>query len=222
MKQMKAWIPLLLGSLVAPIAAHSFEAGDWVVRGGVTTTDPRESSDNIVANGSPMAAKVGLDSDTQLGITAEYMLDANWGVELLAATPFEHTATGRGALAGVDIATFKHLPPTLSMVYHFASVNGFQPYAGVGLNYTVLFDEDLTSEFESAVDKGSIDLEDSFGIALQVGADYHVNERWLVNASARWLDLETEAEIRTDGGSKFTADIDVDPMVYTISVGYKF
>jgi outer membrane protein len=86
----------------------------------------------------------------------------------------------------------------------------------------VLLDEDLTSEFESAVDKGSIDLEDSFGIALQVGADYHVNERWLVNASARWLDLETEAEIRTDGGSKFTADIDVDPMVYTISVGYKF
>ena len=224
MKKLSVAISLAAAVVAPSVFADSlaYKPGQWIVRAGATTVDPRESSDNIVANGSPMAAKVGLDSDTQLGITAEYMLDENWGIEVLAATPFEHTATGRGALSGIDVADFKHLPPTVSAVYHFASVNGFQPYVGIGLNYTLMFDEELTSEFESAVDTGSVKLDDSIGLAFQAGADFHVDEHWLVNASVRWIDLETEAEIRTDGGSKFTTDVSVDPMVYTLSVGYKF
>lgn len=232
-------------SLAAAVAAPSvvaaelaYQPGQWVLRGGLTQVEPREDSDNIKANGQVLllgggltspgqSSSVGIDSDVQLGITAEYMLDSNWGIELLAATPFEHTATGKGAIQGLDIADFKHLPPTLSAVYHFAPMGAFQPYVGAGLNYTFIYDEDLTPEANATfaslgLTGGDMKLDDSYGVAFQIGADYHLNEKWLVNASARWIDIDTEAKISFDDGTKLTTDIEVDPMVYTLSVGYKF
>jgi hypothetical protein len=41
-----------------------------------------------------------------LAITALYLLDSHWGVELLSAPPFEHVATGKGAIQGVDVTDF--------------------------------------------------------------------------------------------------------------------
>lgn len=239
---MKPYSALALSALIAAPAAlavdTSYSAGQWVVRGGLTQTEPREDSDNIKANGEVLLlggtlvtpgqpSSVGIDNDIQLGLTVEYMLDANWGIELLAATPFEHTATGKGAIGGLEIADFKHLPPTLSAVYHFTAINGFQPYVGAGINYTFIYDEELTSDAKAAfsglgLEGGKMKLDDSIGPSLQVGADYHVNEQWLINASARWIDLDTEAKIKFNGGTTLTSDIEVDPMVYTVSVGYKF
>jgi outer membrane protein len=223
----------LAAAVAAPAVAAelAYQPGQWVLRGGLTQVEPREDSDNIKANGSAIPAKVGIDSDIQLGITVEYMFDANWGVEVLAATPFEHTASGRGALAGIDIADFKHLPPTVSAVYHFTTDSAFQPYAGVGVNYTFIYDEELTSEFEAAVGTGGdMKLDDSMGLAVQFGADYHIDEKWLLNASVRWIDIDTKAKITVPpqgglgGGSRtvYTTDITVDPYVYTLSIGYKF
>ena len=65
-------------------------------------------------------------------------------------------------------------------------------------------------------------LDDSIGPSLQVGADYHVTGQWLINASVRWIDIDTEAKIKFREGTRLTSDIEVDPMVYTLSVGYKF
>lgn len=228
-------------SLAAAISAAlisgqvmAYEAGDIIVRAGITTVDPQESSDQLALNGSEAAfigavgaEELGLDSDTQLGLTIEYMLDSNWGVELLAATPFEHTATTTGALNGLDIADIKHLPPTLSAVYHFNNGSAFQPYVGAGLNYTIFFSEDTTNAADATfatlgLTGGNVELDDSLGLALQVGFDYQLNEKWLVNASVRWIDIDTEATIKFDNGSKISSDVDVDPMVYSVMIGYKF
>jgi outer membrane protein len=38
---------------------------------------------------------------------------------------------------------FKHLPLTLSGIYHFTPISGFQPYVSAGLNYTLVFGEEL-------------------------------------------------------------------------------
>ncbi|MGJ8687737.1 MAG: OmpW/AlkL family protein, partial [Spongiibacteraceae bacterium] len=205
---------------------------------GATQVEPREDSDELELNGSVLllggsltspgqSSSVGIDNDTQLGITVEYFLDAHWGIELLAATPFEHTATGRGAIQGLDIAEFKHLPPTLMAVYHFSPMNGLQPYVGAGVNYTFIYDEDITPEAHAAfaglgLHNGNMKLDDSMGASLQAGVDYHVNDKWLINASARWIDIDTEAKIIFDSGDKLSTDISVDPWVYTLSVGYKF
>ncbi len=213
--------------------AMAYEAGDWVVRAGATMVDPQESGDPLELNGTvltdPLNGELGVDSDTQLGLTLEYMLTDNWGIELLAATPFSHTATvtNASALQGLDTADIKHLPPTLMFVYHFNTGSRLNPYIGAGINYTVFFDEDLTSKADAAfaglgLTGGDVELDDSWGASFQAGVDYHLNDKWLLNASMRWIDIDTEAEITFDSGDKVSAGVEVDPFVYTLSVGYRF
>lgn len=52
---------------------------------------------------------VTVNSSIGLGLSFTYMLDQNWGVELLAASPFTHDIAGTGALAGLDIGEAKQL-----------------------------------------------------------------------------------------------------------------
>ena len=234
MKKISAAVSLVAVAIAPSVFADSlaYQPGQWVVRAGATQVEPREYSVAIKLNGGPLVlggqhSSVGINSDTQLGLTVEYMLTENWGVELLAAIPFEHTASGRGAIQGLDIADFKHLPPTVSAVYHLSPIGAFQPYVGAGVNYTFIYDEELTAEADAAfaglgLNNGKMKLDDSIGLALQAGVDYHVDEHWLVNASVRWIDIDTEAKIQFSSGDKLTTDVEVDPMVYTLSVGYKF
>lgn len=213
--------------------ALAYEEGDWIVRVGATMVDPDASSSIVTVDGVDAFAgsKVDVEDDTQLGLNIEYMISPNLGIELLAATPFEHTVKAKGTLAtalsgngGTDVASVKQLPPTLSLNYHFDTNSAWQPYIGVGINYTVFFSEDGSSELEATLGSDTdVELDDSWGLAAQAGVNYHVDDKWLINASVRYIDISTDAEITIKAnGAKIETDVDVDPYVYTLSVGYKF
>jgi outer membrane protein len=192
--------------------------GDWIVRAGVANVDPDASSD--VANiGEKL--DVDVDDDTQLGITTVYMVTDHIGLELLVATPFEHDISS--GFLGVDVGTAKQLPPTLNLQYYFLGTDSsFRPYAGVGINYTIFFDEDTSGEFDTLAGKSDLQLDDSWGLSLQVGLDYHINDKWLLNATVWNLDIQTTATIKTENLGTVRTDVDIDPWVYMVGVGYKF
>lgn len=216
---------------LAPLAT-AYEAGDIAFRLGVTHVAPDVDSGNVKLNGDTLSlsggtSQVDIDSDTQVGLTLEYFIADNMGIELLAATPFTHTAEGQGELDGLDILDATHLPPTLSFVYHFAGMGQFEPYVGAGINYTVFFDEDTTSQADATLATlgltgADVSLDDSFGYALQAGFDYHIDDNWLINASVRYIDISTTADIDFDEGHRISVDVDIDPFVYSIFAGYKF
>lgn len=221
-------LAVAVSASVGSVSIQAYEAGDWIVRGGLTTVAPDASSSDVTLNGGDIGAALGasqsgqvdVDDNTQFGLTATYMISNRLGVEFLAATPFSHNVEGKGALQGVDIAEVTHLPPTLSAIYYLAD-GAFQPYLGAGLNYTVFFDEDADSELESVVGSADVDLDDSIGISVQVGFDYAVNDRWHVNGSVRWIDIETDATIDS-GAGRIETNVDIDPFVYSVMLGYKF
>jgi outer membrane protein len=169
---------------------------------------------------------VEVDDDTQLGIIPAMMVTDHWGFELLLATPFEHDVTVKGT--PLDAGSIKHLPPTLSLQwYPRGNASGWQPYIGVGLNYTFIYDEDVDSDLKDALgallgaEKVDLELQDSFGLSGQVGVDIPLNENWALNAGVWYIDIDTEAKIKTDVGSvKF--DVDIDPWVYNFGIAYKF
>ncbi|WJG09261.1 OmpW family outer membrane protein [Aliiglaciecola sp. LCG003] len=211
---------LLLASALAASApiASAYNTGDIVVRAGLTTVAPDESSSNVYVANSDLGVGVGVDNDTQLGLNIAYFLSPNWALELLAATPFEHDIT----LDTVgSLGSSKHLPPTLSANYHFGSaMDSFQPYVGLGINYTVFFDEEFTGANRQA-GFSQLKLDNSFGLSAQAGFDYILNDNWLVNASVRYIDINTQATFDLNG-SKGSVDVDIDPFVYSLTVGYKF
>lgn len=57
---------------------------------------------------------------------------------------------------------------------------------------------------------------------MQAGVDYYLNEAWLVNVSLRYADISTDLTFDVANGAKGSSTIDVDPMVYSLMVGYKF
>lgn len=217
-------LSILATALAAPFA-QAYQAGDIILRAGAATVSPNEDSSTIytTATGSLSGTKATLDSDTQLGLTGTYMLTDNLGIGLLAATPFQHQVSIKGMPLGLDgkLADVKHLPPTLSLQYFpLHASSRLQPYVGAGINYTVFFDEDLTSQRETQ-GFSNLELDDSWGLALEAGVDYALTENVLLNATVWYLDIDTTATADSAFG-KVKVDVDVDPWVYMVGLGYKF
>jgi outer membrane protein len=219
---------LLALAIAAPLA-HAHQAGDIIVRAGAITVDPHESSSDIWvgALGTEVAGtKATLDSDTQLGLNFAYMLTNNIGIELLAATPFSHNVGVKGmpgGFAGLNgkLGELKHLPPTLSVVYYpLDASSALQPYVGAGINYTWFFDTKLSSEAENKGFSG-LEMKDSWGLAAQVGMDYMLTDNIMLNAQVRYIDIDTTGTTHILG-DKVKVDVDVDPFVYMVGLGYKF
>lgn len=231
-------IALVAAMAGGSVMAQAYQQGDWVLRAGATTVDPDTDSDQINLP-TGLRAQADVDDDTQLGIIPVYMLTDKFGLEVLAATPFEHDieAEGLGAIKGVslDAGSTKHLPPTLSIQwYPRGGQKGWQPYFGLGVNYTVFFDEDVDNQLVGllgdltggAVNGADLDLDDSWGLAAQAGIDIPFGENWAFNLGLWYLDIDTEAEItaKADGATaaKVKFDVEIDPWVYNIGVAYKF
>ncbi|TPV59276.1 outer membrane protein OmpW [Aestuariibacter sp. GS-14] len=216
---------IILAALVTAPAAFAYETGDILVRAGLTSVSPDDSSSNILAGGADLGVNVTVDSNTQLGLNVAYFVTPNINIELLAATPFTHDVNFGVADplgTGNQVGEVTHLPPTVSVNYYFADASSaFQPYAGVGVNYTIFFDEQFTSANKEA-GLSDLSLDNSFGLSAQLGFDYAIDEKWHVNASARWIDIDTSATFKVGEAKGEIKDIQIDPYVYTVSLGYKF
>ena len=182
--------------------AMAVEQGDMLLRFGYTDVSPKSNNHEVVS----------VDSAASLGLSFAYMMTSNLSLEVLAAYPFEHDIKLNGG--GGKVASTKHLPPTVSLQYHFMPTNTFKPYLGVGVNYTTFFDTKTTGALEGT----KLSLGDSWGLEGEIGADFMLNENWLLNFSARYIDIETKAKL--DGTSLGT--VKIDPWVYSFFVGYKF
>lgn len=234
--------------LAATPFANAYETGDFIGRAGLATVDPNSSSSNLETGLTGLevvpGARVKVGSDTQLGLTFSYMLTDKVAVGLLGSTPFKHDIKGSGVLSGTGkLGETKHLPPTLTLQYFpMPSGSKFQPYIGAGVNYTNFFEEKTSQTLTGTIDAvaqatigtpaGTVDrtdltLDDSFGVAAEVGLDYMLTDNLGVNAAVWWIDLDTDADIGVYAadGSKITTgelDVEIDPWVYMVGVSYRF
>ena len=192
-----------LATVAAPVLAQS--KGDFTIGLGVHSVIPN-SSDSTTA-----AGPIDVDASIRPTITAEYFVADNIGIELLAAWPFEHdiNLTGTG-----EIGKTKHLPPTLSVQYHFANKSRMTPFLGVGVNYTHFFDESTSGALAGT----PISLDDSWGIALHAGVDFDISDRGALRTDVRWIDIDTDATV---GGAPI-GKVNIDPWVVGVAYVHKF
>jgi outer membrane protein len=182
-------------------SAQAQDAGDWIVRGGFHSIEPKSHNHPLV----------GVEDTIGLTFSLTYMVTPNWGVELLGGLPFLHDITlqGNGAVAETEL-----LLPTLSAQYHFNPNGRVRPYVGAGLNYTLFSGERTWGAFQGT----RLELDSSTGPAAQIGVDFDVLPGWSVSLDARWLDIDTDAKL--DGADLGT--VEIDPYAFGLSVGYRF
>ena len=191
--------------------AFAVPAGTWSVAAGAHYVDPKSDNGTVNVDGTDFS--VDVDGDVRPTISGEYFIANNVGVELLAAIPFHHDFTLTNA-AGVEVeGKTQHLPPTLSLQYHFDGYNmpmNIKPFVGVGVNYTTFFKE--------RVAVGDLDLDDSVGVAGHVGLDIPFAPTEAFRVDARYMDIKTDATLNgADLG-----EIDISPWVYGVAFVKQF
>lgn len=203
-------LTLAAGGLSTATAAAA--RGDWLVRVGASHVAPDAESDST-ALGPNTGVDVG--NDTRLSFTVAYLFADHWAVELLGALPFEHDIEAAGSIAGLGtVGRTKHLPPIVSVQYHWQPRARIRPYVGLGINYTEFFD----TEAQGALAGTSLRLEDSWGLAAQIGTDFDLSGGWFGNVDVRYVDIDTKASNPVAG----TFDVRLDPWVVTLSLGRAF
>lgn len=225
-KYLVALLSASLFAITAPVFA--LEKGDIVLRLGAASVQPDDSSSLVstTATGPLAGTAVQVGDEVQLGVNLLYMMSDNIGLELLAATPFEHdlsiSGLGTYGFSTTKLGSTKHLPPTISAVYYFGPKRAvLRPYLGLGVNYTVFFEESLSQDARSELSARSLQLDNSLGLSIYGGFDWELNDHWLINASMRKIDIDTKGSLQSALG-KIKVDVDIDPYVYMLSVGYKF
>ncbi len=201
---MKKIATALLFVLAAPFAQAS--DGDWRVTVGAHNVDPK--SDNGSLAGGALDVEVG--NNWRPSFTAEYFLNDNLGIEVLAALPFKHDVK----LNGADAGEVTHLPPTVSLQYHFNPDAKISPYVGAGLNFTWIYSEDSAGPIAGT----ELKLKNSWGLAAHAGVDFKMDNDWFFGVDARWMDIDSDVSVNLAQ----VGTVNIDPIVYGFYFGKRF
>lgn len=103
----------------------------------------------------------------------------------------------------------------MTVKYRWINFGGVEPYVGAGVNYTHFFNVEEPAGM-------SIKYDDSFGPALQAGIDIPVKDHWFINLDARKIWIQSDVRVDVAGIGRIDAEVDIDPWVVALGVGYKF
>ncbi|MEQ9491511.1 MAG: OmpW family outer membrane protein [Alphaproteobacteria bacterium] len=198
--------------LSTPAAAADFktkEAGDILLRLRGIAVVPDETSTISVIGGD-----VDASNEYVPELDISYFLTKNIALELIAATTKHDMKADNTALGTVDLGDVGLLPPTLTLQYHFLADDRFSPYVGAGLNYMLFYNEDAPGGTVT-----SIDYENGLGYALQAGFDVAIEGNWSFNADVKKVFFNTDVSINNGA---IAADVDLDPWILGLGVGYRF
>lgn len=187
---------LLALALIAALPSSAM-AENWMMRVRAIDIAPDVKSSSLP----------GLDVSDEVvpEVDFTYFVTPNIGMELILATA-RHEVT----LNGASLGKLNHLPPTLTVQYHFNPTPSIKPYVGAGLNYTRFYNVDLPG---FKVDSNSV------GGALQAGVDIAVTKNGYINLDIKKIWIDTT--VKTAAGATVT-DLDINPVVWGIGYGFRF
>ena len=179
-----------------------------------------------------------------------YYITKNWAVEAICCVSPAHIQ-GTGTIQSEFAHTWV-FPPTLLLQYHFTNFGAFQPYLGVGVNFTTYWGTRVNAQtWPLAIVPGSplgiggaglagvnaqyynATVPPSWGVAGQVGFDYMFNEHWGVNLDLKYIMMEPTVHANVSAfspqfpqlGALFIpvrVYLPIDPLVVSAGLTYRF
>ncbi len=197
----------------AGVSAQQTE-GSWMVRARAVNLGMDNSNS---AGQAPLAAlpadSISVNDKTIPEADITYFFTPNIAAELVLTVPQKQNVT-INALGIGAVGTFKHLPPTLTLQYHFAPTATVRPYIGAGINYTRISGVSL-----SAGPGATLGLEnDSTGQALQSGLDYKLSGNMFLNFDIKKIYIQSDVTLN---GAKIST-LKLDPLAIGVGVGWRF
>lgn len=182
------------------LSAHADE-GPWLVRARAVHLNS--------ANDDGTGLGLSINDKWIPEVDVSYFFTPNIAAELILTYPQKQTV--HSDALGQDIGTLKHLPPTLTVQYHFIPTGTVRPYVGAGINYTRFSSVHLANG-AATIDK------DSWGLAAQAGVDIQVAKNTYLNFDVKKVQISTDVSL---SGSKL-GTFKIDPWLLGVGVGYRF
>lgn len=213
MKTIKTTAVCALAALafVAADAGQAFakDAGDIKVRlrgiGFLTETDG--TTDALGGD-----ARTSNDYVPELDFT--YFFTKNIAAELILATTKHRVYVDNSTGGDLDLGSVWALPPVLTLQYHFNPDGQWSPYIGAGINYTIMYNA------STGPSVNDVKYSNEFGLALQAGLDYALDDKWSLNFDVKKVFVDTD--IKANGGGVNAKGTALDPWVVGFGVGYTF
>ena len=194
----KVLIAAAIGMLVAGQVAA--QESPWLVRARAVHVS--------MVNHDSTGLDVKVEDKTIPEFDVSYFFNKNVAAELVLTVPQKFNATYSGGTLG----TFRALPPTLTVQYHFTNFNGYKPYVGAGVNYTKITNANLLA--------GGAGLSDhTLGFALQAGVDVPLTKQVSLNFDVKKVQIRSDVYV---AGVKHSGDLKLDPMLIGVGIGYRF
>ncbi len=179
--------------------AQDFTAGSLLVRARAVHLDS--------ANKDSTGLNLSIDNKTLPEVDFTYFFSPNLAAELVLTVPQKQ----RVYAGATQIGSLKHLPPTLTLQYHFNQPSGIKPYVGAGINYTRFSSVDLLG--------GGADLKrNSYGLAFQAGVDFPLSKNLYLNVDVKKVYIKTDVIASGSNIGTFK----VDPVLLGVGLGWRF
>lgn len=194
----------------APVADIPAASSPWQIRVrgvGVITEDSGS------VNGVP-GSDLSYSDSVIPELDISYYFTDNIAAELILGTTYANIETD-GTLGVAPVGRAWLLPPTLTLQYHFTDFGAFKPYLGAGVNYSMFYNKSERGGFSN------LDVDNAFGVALQAGFDYMLDEHWGVNFDVKKIFLETDWSADL-GGTSLSGKAKMDPWLIGAGVTYRF
>jgi outer membrane protein len=191
---------IVTAAVCALLSGAAFaQEGPWLVRARAVGLD--------MANKDATGLGLTVNNKTIPEVDATYFFNKNVAAELVLTVPQKQTVSSNG----VSIGTFKHLPPTLTVQWHFDGNADVKPYVGAGINYTHLSKVDLSAA------NASLDSH-SWGTALQAGVDFPIDKNLSFNIDVKKVYLQTNVYV----GGVDQGVLKLNPTLIGAGLGYRF
>jgi outer membrane protein len=201
--QRAAFALALAGSLAAPLAAQA-QNTPWLVRLRAVNIDS--------ANKDSTGLDLSINNKVIPEVDISYFFTPQIAAELVLTYPQKHTISS----GGTEIGSLKHLPPTLTVQYHFTGQGAFKPYVGAGLNYTHFSNVEFAPAVVTLLDPSI--KKNSFGLAVQAGFDYEIGKNMYFNVDLKKVQISTDV---SSFGTK-VGEFKVDPWLVGVGIGWRF
>lgn len=179
--------------------AQDFTAGSLLVRARAVYLDS--------ANKDSTGLDLSINNKTLPEVDFTYFFSPNLAAELVLTVPQKQ----RVYAGATQIGSLKHLPPTLTLQYHFNQLSGIKPYVGAGVNYTRFSSVDLLG--------GGADLKrNSYGLAFQAGVDFPLSKNLYLNVDVKKVYIKTDVIASGSNIGTFK----VDPVLLGVGLGWRF
>ena len=226
-------LPIMAAAAIALLcgaAARAEDAPNNSFRLGSYSVFYHTSADNVAGPYVPAGVNVEAQNLTTLYVGYIRHIWSRFDAELALGYPPLQKTQGVGPATlgsvpynGVVVASARWIAPTLLLEYRLLNENSpWQPFIGVGVNYTVFYDRSTTAAGNAAFGGPTrLSLSSSVGPAATIGVGYHVSGPWHAYASYSIAQVKSDLTADTAGVVR-TTNISFGPQTLILSLGYSF